>query len=651
MQTASSAQWTINEVCAWLGSPVPPELVKKAERPLEYFTSEATSPRAASVHFSADSKPKLIDRLKKARTLAVVDTEQRFDSAGKPFPTIVCSTPLESYVQLMRQIRLETDAWVVAVTGSDGKTITKEMLRWVLQSTYKTHWSRGTSSVFGQIGIGIQSMPADSDLYIQEVGATSPGRVAAAVEMLVPHAVVYTNIGMAHSGSFEGPDAVFEEKLLLDNSLPDDGVVFVNVDDPILSTTTFRHSVITYGINRPEVDFTAIDIKVSGGNQAFSILERSTGEQIPVVVHALGDHNVSNALAAFAVGRWLGVSATDAAQGIGRFRPSGTRQNLVSLGGHKVLVDCFNSSEASVIGMAQALATISVPHGGRRLMVLGDIPTLGDFSETVHRELSSKLASIGGIDAIYCVGKDTKWLAEEASHGGKPAFHFENKETLGHKLESILRPNDAIAFKAGPPTALATVIDRIFGTEYMLTNSRYLKRKPIKAEGMQFSLIPDYGAELVSLGSLDDNIRLRFGDSVNDAPLVRIGKGACKESDLVEVILYDPILSIGSSAFQSNVNLQYVEFPRTLRLIGVDAFRGCTALEEVYLPEGLQTIQKGAFRDCSELRSIIIPRSTRTIGRGVFLGCGKLQVHCYSDAPTTKQMLKLLPDSQLKLID
>lgn len=630
---------------------MPDTLAAKAGQKIQCFTSTSTNPRASGIHFSAEANPKLIDQLKKARTIAVVDTSPRFDSAGKPFPTIVCPDPLGSYVELMRQIRLEADAWVIAVTGSDGKTVTKEMLRAVLQTTHATHWNRGTASVFGQIGLTIQNMPEDTDVYVQEVGEPAPGRVPEAAEMLAPHAVVYANVGLTHPSSFGSREAFFGEMLSLDDHLTDDGVVFANFDDHTLANATFGHPVISFGINRPELDFTALDIEVSGGKQTFSVLEQSTGTKTPVVVHVLGEHNISNALAAFAVGRWIGVSATDAARGISRFRPLGTRQNLVALAGHKVLVDCFSSSEPSVLGMAQALKSIVVPRGARRFMVLGDMPALGEYSESVHARVGSELASIAEIDALYCVGKETKVMAREASRFGKTVFHFDDKESLGHDLDASLRDGDAIAFKAGGPTALATVIDKIFGSEFMFFGPGHLERKTTRAEGMRFTLISNYGAELTSLESVDDNIRLRFGDHVSDCPLIRIGKGACKESNLTEIILYDPILSVGSSAFRGSKNLQYVEFPGTLRLIDVDAFRDCTALEEIFLPEGLQTLRRGAFHGCTSLRSIIIPRSLRTIDRGAFSDCPDLKVFCHADAPTTTSIKKQLTEKQFFEID
>lgn len=643
--------WSLRRVCELLNIDLPESLLGMADGRVEKLTSKWSPLGKPSIHFDEGSTPEQVDRLKRLGVQILVDTGLRHTSDGLEFPTLVIPNPVDAYVSLMRYVREQSSAKTIAITGSNGKTTCREMIRLVAGTTKRTHWSKANGNVLGLIGSFIQDIPNDAEVYVQETGAYKPGLIKKSGEMLAPDAALITNIGMAHVGEYGSQEAVLADKLSLDKHLPNEGVFFVNFDNEILRSRKFLHQTVSYGVENSDVDYAATNIERAGGGLSFDVIERATGTATKVLLHVVGDHNVSNALAAFAVGRWLEIDHEDISRGLAEFRTEGTRQNLTTLGGREVLVDCFNSTELAVLSVAETLSELKVSEGGKRVLVLGEIPRLGEHAESVHRMLGDKLAENKAIAEIYCIDDSNRWLVDEAKSKGANAYFFETKGDLHKALAHTIGPGDAVAFKAGSPSALATTVDRLFGTDFTWKNSGYYRTSNVEVDGIQYRLVRGYGARVQS--STQDRVprALRLGGDIAGQPLLMVGRYAFARSDVESVILEHPIRGLGLGAFYKCENLKHVTLPGSLRYIGQGAFNGCTQLESVAIPEGVTTIRRSAFRDCVSLTRLVLPRSLRTLDPGTFIGSPNVIVHTYRDAPITPLLKQRLPARRLVILD
>ncbi len=639
---------TLRRIAAFLGIGLPESALPIADH--EFAKAAAAWSMAAPnvVHFG---KPrKAVDAAVADGVVAFVDDEQRYLSTGEPVPTLIQRRPREAYVRLMRAIRDQYDVKTIAVTGSNGKTTTREMIRLVTSEQFTTHWSRGNSNVFGRVGDTVQRLRQEHEVYVQETGAVEPGIIDQAARMIAPDAGLITNIGVSHIGEYGGEQRnVLYDKLSIDRRLGDDGVMFVNFDDPILRVHTYQHRVVSYGLDEPGVDYTAEGLHEDGGAVHFTVVERATGARTAAKIHVVGRHNVGNAVAAFAIARWLGMEPAKITAGLAKYRTTGTRQNLLLLGGHKVLVDCFNATEIAIRGTAETLASLSRPAGAKRTYVVGDIPRLGEHAEPTHRQVGRELATFHDIDAFYCFGPLSKFVAEELENAGRQVFHTEARAELQHAIELSLGPDDVLAFKAGAPTALGLTIDAIFGTDFLYGDPSYWRSSSCESDGIAYRVIDALGTELRD-GTAAERSSVSVGGEAGGAGLVLIGQRAFAGSAVEDVRIEEPVRGIATRAFYQCTSLRSVTLPASLRTINRGAFNGCTSLIDVEISEGLTTIQVGAFRNCTSLRTITLPRSVRTIEPGAFAGNGKLVIRCYKGSPAEAILRTRLRPRQLDVV-
>lgn len=643
---------TLKSVCNLLNLEVPENLKTFSGYTFSRATSSWSLPNDDSIHFCPKGTTvSQVDKLISVGIPLLVAEEQMFDSRGAAVPTLVHPDPTEAYTLLMRTMKRQHEATTIAVTGSNGKTTCRELIRLVASTKFNTHYSRGNSNVFGRVGNTIQRMPSDTEVYVQETGAAAPGIIERAAQMLEPDAALITNIGFAHIGEYGGEqENLVEDKLSLDRYLRDDGVFFINFDDPILRSKKLSHRVVSYGLESSGVDYTAEDIGEEDGGFNFTVVDNISGVRTPARIHAVGSHNVSNAIAAFAVGRWLGLDPSDIVAGIAQYRAQGTRQNLTIVNGQQVLVDCFNATEIAMVKMADALQSLSVSEDGRRVLVLGDIPRLGDHAESIHRDVGRKIAEFEGIDSVYCFGPHSRALKDELDAHGKRAFHSENRDEFNTRLLSDIKNNDVLAFKGGAPVALALTVDTVFGTDFIYSDPHHMKTREYHQDGNRYRIIKEYGAELVQLLNIPPDGTLDVGGTVSSAPLVLVGRRSCAKTQIQNAVIKPPVRTIGERAFARCTDLVSVNLPSTLRVIRRGAFLGCAALTEIRIPEGVTTIQANAFRNCINLTRVTIPRSVRTIEHGAFSGCRRAVIQVYEESPMAEIMQDRLSARQFQLI-
>ncbi len=335
---------------------------------------------------------------------------------------------------------------VVAVTGSVGKTSTKDMLNAVISQGFKTGVTKGNFN--NEIGVPLTVFSLDDSFEkaVIEMGMNNLGEISRLTKIARPDVAVITNIGTAHIGNLGSRENILKAKLEILEGLKDDGIVVLNADDPYLwgAKDKIKHKTIYYSIENNEADISAYDVFTKADSTDFSV--DIDGTKCRFTINVAGRHHVYNALSAIACGLHFGMSKEQIAHGVSSFAPTGLRQKETVINGIKIIEDCYN---ASLDSMKSSLATLKdICQGKRSVAVLGDMLEQGEFSCQNHREVGS-IVSKNGIDILVTVGKDAHFIAQSARENGvSDIYEFSDNDQAATALFNILKKGDTVLFKA-----------------------------------------------------------------------------------------------------------------------------------------------------------------------------------------------------------
>ena len=356
---------------------------------------------------------------------------------------------------LARHYRSGLSATVVAVTGSNGKTTTKEMIAHLLGPSGAVVKAPESYNNFVGVPLSVFAVSPGTDFAVLELGTSAPGEIARLAAIAQPHLGVITNIGPTHLEGLGSVAGVARAKGELLDALPSEGTAVLNWDDDWCRRLA-RHSpvrVVTFGLS-PEADVFATEVVRREGGLRF-LLNGLCEATLPVA----GTHNLLNALAAAAVCRRLGLSRQQVAQRLPGFRLPAMRLEEVSLGGLLLINDAYN---ANPVSMSAALSELTRrPAEGRRLFVAGDMKELGPDSPRYHRELGLRVAA-GDLDGLFAVGEFAGEVAAGAVAGGFPAeavFTFATVEELVAGLAGEVGPGDVVLLKGSRAMGLERVVE------------------------------------------------------------------------------------------------------------------------------------------------------------------------------------------------
>ena len=335
----------------------------------------------------------------------------------------------------------------VCVTGSVGKTTTKEMTALVLSRAFSVSSTSGNLN--STIGLPLSLLRVDehSQACVLEIGMSGRGEIAPLSEAAMPDVAIITNIGTSHIEFLGSREEICREKTDIASGLKKDGVLILNGDEPLL-TAAAKHidrRCVFVSLDNTSADYHAEDISSDGARTFFTAVcpSGSVRAELP----ALGDHNVRNALSAIAAGEALGISPADCASALKEFCPVGSRQNIYEKNGVKVIADCYNSSPESTAAALSVLRTFP----RRRIAVLGDMLELGDYAKQFHRETGARVC--GCADVLVTVGTLAGCIAQGAASAGFDvekirAFGENERERAVDYIRSLVGPGDTVLFKA-----------------------------------------------------------------------------------------------------------------------------------------------------------------------------------------------------------
>lgn len=363
---------------------------------------------------------------------------------------------------------------VVGITGSVGKTTTKEMIFAALETEKKVLKTIGNKN--SQIGLPLMMFYLDEsyDIAVIEMGMSEAGEMKNLAAVARPECAVLTNIGVAHIAQLGSKENIRKEKLNIVNEFDENSVLFVNGNDTLLNNIATEitqksgtmdcdeasrkalrdTNVLTYGISADgaaEFDISAVDLVTGGSGIGFTAVIVTNGltQKVPVRLKVYGNHNVMNALAAIAVAMRYGISPQKAAEGLAGYEPIAMRGQIKTVNGITWIDDTYNASPDSMKSGAQVLLSLN---GKRHVAVFADVLELGDASEQLHREVGAFLARLTeqgkSTDLLITVGTRAAFIADEAKKQGiKEAHSFASNAEATEFLKNNLTVGDVVLVK------------------------------------------------------------------------------------------------------------------------------------------------------------------------------------------------------------
>jgi UDP-N-acetylmuramoyl-tripeptide--D-alanyl-D-alanine ligase len=343
----------------------------------------------------------------------------------------------------------------VAVTGSTGKTTTKEAIAHLLAARFRVMKSEGNLNNHFGLPLQLLRLEPEDQAAVLELGMSHAGEIAALAKLAQPEIGVVTNVAPVHLGFFNSVAEIARAKYELVAGLPATGTAVLNADDEYVCQfgRDFKGKVVTFALDRP-ADVRAERLEAQGtAGSRFDLV--AGGRRETVTLPLLGRHNVYNVLAAVAVALELGVSPAQAAASLATLAASDKRGQVVDLAGAIVINDCYNSNPRALDAMVDLLAGLPAE---RRIVVAGEMLELGPSGEELHRRCGLHMAE-KGIDLLVGVRGLAQAMAEAARSAGVQALFLPSAEEAGEWLAREVHPGDSVLLKASRGVKLEAALE------------------------------------------------------------------------------------------------------------------------------------------------------------------------------------------------
>ncbi len=360
---------------------------------------------------------------------------------------LLVDDPLAALQALAVAVRRLWGKPLVAVTGSTGKTTTKEAIAHVLASLYRVHKSVGNLNNHFGLPLQLLKLEPEHDIAVLELGMSHAGEIAALARIAQPDMGVVTNVAPVHLEFFNSVAEIARAKYELIEALPPHGTAVLNADDEYVSGfgRDVRGRVIMYGLHHP-ADVRGEAVEQRGPEGSYFELVAGDARQrahVPLV----GLHNVYNALAAVAVAMAHGMSLQQAAGALAGLSAGDKRGQMMEVGGATVINDCYNSNPRALDAMVEVLTGMPVRNGGRRIVVAGEMLELGPSGPELHRRCGRHMGE-RGVDVVLGVRGAARHITEGAREAKVHAEFVESPEEAGQWLARAVRPGDLVLLKA-----------------------------------------------------------------------------------------------------------------------------------------------------------------------------------------------------------
>ena len=390
---------------------------------------------------------------------AAVVSQKKAQDLGKNIPTIEVENTYTALLDLAKGYRESLDLCVVGVTGSVGKTTTKDMIAAVLSQGMKTQKTQGNLNNHIGVPKTIFSISENDEAAVIEMGMNHKNEISPLSKAAQPDIAVITCIGVSHIENLGSREGILEAKLEILDGMQPDAPIVISADNDILGAIEQldEHPIIRTAVTSIDADITAKNIVEGTEGSRFDVY---VGENffVSLFLPAIGIHNIQNALLAVAVGIEMGLSELQIAAGIAAYAPSGMRQKITKIAGLTFIEDCYNASPTSMIASLTTLSSLA--QGKRAVAVLGDMLELGEIAESSHLEVGAFAAE--KCSEVVCCGKLAKKIYEGVQQCGCKATLFDTNDKAAQYLIKTLKEGDVVLFKASHSMHFEEIISTVY---------------------------------------------------------------------------------------------------------------------------------------------------------------------------------------------
>lgn len=373
------------------------------------------------------------------------------DSLPQDFPLFIVEDTVEGMQKLASHYRDHVNPKVIAITGSNGKTTTKDFVAGVIQSTCKTWKTQGNLNNHIGLPFTILQMPKDTEVLITEMGMNHFGEIEVLSKIAKPDIAIITNIGESHIEFLGSREGIAKAKSEIITGLKNDGVLLFDGDEPLLQTLINKTKSYRIGFSK-ENDFTITNVHITNDDTQFLL----NGELFSI--HALGSHQAKNASFAILCGNLLSIPKETIRKSLLKIELSNMRfEKIKTKEGALLINDAYNASATS---MKASIEVVKKMDAERKVLVLGDILEVGEQGKAIHQSVAEVIEP--PIDALYTYGDLSKEIANALGQKKQPITieSFQSKEELTEALRNEVKPGTLILFKASRGMKLEEVIEQ-----------------------------------------------------------------------------------------------------------------------------------------------------------------------------------------------
>lgn len=385
--------------------------------------------------------------------------------SSRPFCAVVVEDVVKAMGTLAAWYRKLSQATFVAITGSVGKTTTKEFVAAVASAAFKTHKTQGNLN--NEIGIPLTlfGLEPEHRVAVVEMGMSAIGEIEYLTKLVCPDIAIVTNIGTSHLATLGTRENICRAKLEIRLGLRENGRLLLNADEPLLFDQCNQLEVkpTLMSVYNRNGDFRAVNIRQKLDGIVYDLIYNNkavTNVEIP----ALGRHNVYNSLAAYAVGVMLGMNDDQIRRGLKNFVGADMRQNVYEVGGITIIDDCYNASPESMRAAIDVLISYAQKKNARPAALLGDMLELGDYSRLMHDQIGQYVAQMQ-VQKLFCYGSMADVIAEAAIKKGIRAdnvcvsLDVRDPQGMADMILDTLLPGDVLLVKASRAVQAERVIE------------------------------------------------------------------------------------------------------------------------------------------------------------------------------------------------
>ncbi len=394
--------------------------------------------------------------LEKGASLLVIDQNCPIENMQKGMPLLKVMDTTRFLMEFSGWYRRLFDIPVIGLTGSSGKTTTKEFLAAILQLRYHLVKTEGNRNNFIGVPLTLLNLAKDAEIAVIEMGTNHPGEIAELTNIVQPTIATITNIGTGHIGFFGSREAIYAEKKTLFDKLENGSVIFLNMEDPYLRNCQRKGiSVKRVGLSENAEYFA----ELTGVDRFGCILFRvNHGPEIQLKVP--GHHQLMNALLAAAISLHLGISPELVKKGLEKKIDSNQRMEIFEDGGIIFINDAYNSNPQSLEAAIDYLSEFRANSGARKFLIVGDMLELGDQSQDLHSQIGKYLLN-HPVDFVYGYGPYCQILIENAGKNGSPvgeAIWFGTHQDIAETLRKQLKQGDVVLIKGSRGMTMEKVL-------------------------------------------------------------------------------------------------------------------------------------------------------------------------------------------------